>query len=801
MKEDQSHALIQEIASQKQKIAGREQAESERKLAEEALRESEERFRLLIRSLSDMIFVIDGNGQVIYESPSVSRCLGYDPGYFIGKSPLDFIHPDDVDQAAKDIEEVFSSLNDGLPSIFRCLKADNTWVYLETLGSNHLDQPGIQGVVVTARDITERKRAEMALRESEQRWQFALEGAGDGVWDWNAQTNEVFFSHPWKAMLGYADDEIGNTLDEWDRRIHPEDRKRCYDDLNEHFTGKTPVYINEHRLLCKDGDYKWILDRGKVIEWTPEGKPLRVIGTHTDISERKRIESALKKSEAEKTVILESVSDMIFYINRDMRVVYSNPAMDKFFNLPSGSLGGKVCYEALHHRDKPCSVCPALRAMQSGKPQESYVSSLGKHWRLSGFPVRDENGLITGTIEAVSDITDLRNAEEKYRVIFDNAVEGIYQSTPDGRLISANPALAGIFGYDSPEIMMSEVTSVGRNLYADPDRRQVFLSLVEEQGVAKNFEFEGLKRDGERIYISTTARAIKDGKGNTIHYEGIVQDVTERRRAEESLKISEQKFRELVELLPQIVFETDIHGNLIFVNRKGFEMFNYPSDNRAEKISALDMIAPRDRTLAAERAAWIMSGKKGTGTEMTAMRKDGELFPVIVYAGAVLKEGQVVGMRGTVIEITERKRAEEALRESEERFRALSENAPDIIYTMNLEGAVTYANPSWKRILGHDKEELLGRYFTDFVREEDRKAYRKLFKTIRDNGKSVDNYMGVMLTKDGKERMFNMNTAFNRDSEGRMSSVLGTMTDITEQREMEKKLQQAQKLEAIGTLA
>jgi PAS domain S-box-containing protein len=149
------------------------------------------------------------------------------------------------------------------------------------------------------REVVEPRTAEEALRESEQRWQFALEGAGDGVWDWNAQTNEVFYSHQWKTMLGYEDDEIGNTLDEWDKRVHPEDKERCYADVQGRFRGETPVYQNEHRILCKDGAYKWILDRGKVIQWMEEGKLLRVIGTHTDITDRKRLEEEKAKIEAQ----------------------------------------------------------------------------------------------------------------------------------------------------------------------------------------------------------------------------------------------------------------------------------------------------------------------------------------------------------------------------------------------------------------------------------------------------------------------------------------------------------------------
>lgn len=518
---------------------------TERMKTQEVLRQQEERLRSLIQSLQDMIIIIDRNGNVSFESPSTTRVLGYEPGYFIGKSPLVDIHPDDIDQVLNDIGEVQNGVNDGLPSIFRYKKADGSWVYLETIGSNHLLTPGINGLVITARDVTARKEAELAL----------------------------------------------------------------------------------------------------------------------------------KKSEAEKAVVLEGVSDMILHLDTEMRIIYSNSAVERFFKKSFGVLQGNHCYRALHLRDKPCSVCPILKVMESQNTQEAFVSSFGRHWRLNGYPVRDENGAIVGAIEVVSDITDLRNAEEKYRTIFENSVDGIYRTTTDGRLISANPALACIFGYDSPDAMINEVKDVASNIYTDPARRQDFFELLEKREVVKNFEYEGIKRDGTRIFVSANAHAVRDNKGKTLYYEGIIQD------------------------------------------------------------------------------------------------------------------------------ITERKRAEDALRASEERFRALSENALDIIYTMNLEGAITYANPSWRRILGHAPEELLGCYFTDFAREEDRKTYRKLFKSIRDEGAVVNNYIGVMLAKDGTERVLNMNSAFNRDSQSRMIGVVGSMKDITEQIKMEKKLLQAQKLEAIGTLA
>ena len=130
--------------------------------------------------------------------------------------------------------------------------------------------------------------------ESEERWQFALEGSQYGVWDWNIVTNELFFSKRGKEMLGYEEDEITSHLNEWDQRIHPDDKAQSYADLEKHFNGATPYYENEHRILCKDGSYIWILDRGKVVSWSEDHKPLRMTGTYTDITERKQVEAKLR---------------------------------------------------------------------------------------------------------------------------------------------------------------------------------------------------------------------------------------------------------------------------------------------------------------------------------------------------------------------------------------------------------------------------------------------------------------------------------------------------------------------------
>lgn len=143
-----------------------------------------------------------------------------------------------------------------------------------------------------AKEIAERIRTEEVLRESEQRWQLALRGNNDGIWDWNVKTNEVFFSVRWKEMLGYEDQEISNYLDECLRRVHPDELDWVRQAVQEHFDQKTPFYTIEYRFLCKDGTYKWILDRGQAL-WDEDGNVVRMVGSHTDITERKQAEEAL----------------------------------------------------------------------------------------------------------------------------------------------------------------------------------------------------------------------------------------------------------------------------------------------------------------------------------------------------------------------------------------------------------------------------------------------------------------------------------------------------------------------------
>lgn len=258
---------------------------------------SEKRFRGLLESAPDAMLVTDLDGHIIWVNSRAEGLFGYARTELIGQ-PVEILVPESfraihvLKRAGYAGQPHYRDV--GTPLELYGRRKDGSEFPAEIGLSPQETEDGVR-IISTVRDISERKRSIQALRDSEQRWQFALEGARDGVWDWNLVTNEVFFSPQWKRMLGYEEHEVSGKLEEWDRRVYPEDKARTYADIERHLKGETPYYQNEHRVLCKDGSYKLILDRGMVVSRDAAGKPTRMIGTHTDITERKQAEETIRE--------------------------------------------------------------------------------------------------------------------------------------------------------------------------------------------------------------------------------------------------------------------------------------------------------------------------------------------------------------------------------------------------------------------------------------------------------------------------------------------------------------------------
>ncbi|XWK89880.1 MAG: PAS domain S-box protein [Phormidium sp.] len=307
---------------------------SQRKQLEKSLRLTDFSFE----SLALAATWLDKNGKVLRVNQAACESLGY------SRTELEsmYIYDFDPDFSQELWSKGWQALKQRQNITFISRhQRKNGQIFPVEISANYVQFNDEEYSFAFAENISDRIQAEAALRESEARWQYALEGNGDGVWDWNIQTNELFLSCSWKKMLGFAESEIGNNLNDWEKLVHPDDIQQLSQEVEQHFRGETEQCINEYRLQCKDGTYKWILARSKVIEYTKDGHPLRMIGTNTDITERKVIEEALRESEERYRSLISTMAEGIVLQQADGRITACNESAERILGLTADQMMGR----------------------------------------------------------------------------------------------------------------------------------------------------------------------------------------------------------------------------------------------------------------------------------------------------------------------------------------------------------------------------------------------------------------------------------------------------------------------------
>lgn len=268
-----------------------------RKQTEEAIERLRHQNELILNSAGEGIYGLDLQGKTTFVNPAAARILGWEIKELIGKSMHFISHHSKLDGTFYPCEEcpIYAAFKDGTvqhveEEVF--WRKDGTSFPVEYISTPIRENGQIVGAVVTFQDITERKRAQEALRESQERYELAVCGANDGLWDWNLKTNEIYFSPRWKSMLGCKENEISNTPDAWFDRVHRADVERLKVQISLHLRGLTPHFQNEHRILHKDGTYRWMLSRGLAVR-DANGQVSRMAGSQTDITKRKQVERQL----------------------------------------------------------------------------------------------------------------------------------------------------------------------------------------------------------------------------------------------------------------------------------------------------------------------------------------------------------------------------------------------------------------------------------------------------------------------------------------------------------------------------
>ena len=801
---------------------------TEQKRVEQALGESEERFRGMAERSSDLILVLNRSMSPEYVSPSVRSILGFAPEELVGKSP-EFA-----------LATIFQKTG---PGLMRAVEAtmggqlvenveltvsrkDLTPVYVSLHAVPVLHDGVLEGVQVSMRDITEKKRADDALRESEAKFSsifnsspvaLTLVSTGDGT---IVDVNETFLQ-----SSGYTRDEvIGRTVGDLALFSDPSDHERFVSVLKK----EQAVRGMEIRCRRKTGEIQVCRFTSGIIRM---GDRPFILSSVEDITDQKDSEDALKAMVG--SMVGTTGSDSLQKIAENLSSWLSancvmvgeiEPDRQKVDVLSMILDGKNITGFTYTLEGTPCEnvaergYCEYPDDAVRLFPKSRDLAELNIRG-YAGTPLRNSQGSVMGilcimsrsplhlspTVREIMDIIavkaaaeiermrmerTLHESEDRFRSFVDVSSDILYSATPEGILTYISPKWAGITGHDTTDILGGsfETLVVAEDL---PGCRRLLQEVLSGKVARQVGEYRIRQGDGTLHWHSTNATAIRDADGTIIAIAGSIRDVTARKRAEEALRESEERFRSIVETSPNLIWEVDLKGHFRYISPTVTVILGYTPEEVIGK-SILDLVSEENRPVAGRAFAQVIEpGRMPASFEIPACHRDGHDVVLEIRPSLTGPPGEGGRLRGVAIDITDRKKVEEALRESEKKFRSIVETSPDMIWDIDPRGIFRYISPVVREIMGYAPEDLIGTPITDLVREDARPA---VLKALAKHFAAVDPLPPIVVPardKDGRDLAIEIRSVRQVNEIGDVVGFRGVAIDITERMRSEEALRQS----------
>ncbi len=387
--------------------------------AEKVSQEEIHRLSLVASTNESGVLFTDTDGRISWANNGFCMLSGYPLNEVLGKTPIELLRgPMTQSTGLREMVDAFGSGKNFHIELVNYRKDGSTF-WGRTKGQAVYDDSGkLTQYFAVIEDITIERENQAALIKSEERWQFALEGAGDGVWEYNFQTKEVFFSHQYKKMLGFTDEEFPNQYEAWTSRVHPDDQQILKETDRDYKSGFVNNHQREFRMMTASGQYLWILDRGMVVSRTTDGQPLRIIGTHTDITERKSTEQALQFKEEKYRNILANMNLGILEVDPEEKIQYANQSFLEMCGYELADLLGMNARTFLVSGENDALMKEKVSLRQKGKSDAYEIAVRNKQgesrwWLVSGAPSYNDKGELVGSIGIHLDITEPKKLQDE----------------------------------------------------------------------------------------------------------------------------------------------------------------------------------------------------------------------------------------------------------------------------------------------------------------------------------------------------------------------------------------------------
>jgi PAS domain S-box-containing protein/putative nucleotidyltransferase with HDIG domain len=657
---------------------------TQRRRVEEALRESEERYRLVFENTSDGIYLVDSDFKVITISPNMGKMLGYSAEELAGKrlTDLELLTPGSMQLAIANLARVLNG-ETVASAEYEFIAKDGTHRYQDISGSPLIKNGKVVAAVCVARDMTERKLAEQRLQKSEEKYRTLVENANEGI----AVAQDgifKFFNSKFETLSGYSADEISRL--KFQDLIFPEDRDFVINRHLKRLKGEQFEGIYACRYIHKSGEIRWAEINAALMEW--EGKPA-TLNFYTDITERKKVEEALQKSEEKYRTVVENAGEAITIIKEDGSVGYFNNRFLALSGYEAGEILSRRGLEFIFPEDRKPLFDRYRRQLKGEKFEDiltcRFIRKSGEiRWLEINFTLIEWQGK-PATLNFQTDITGRKKAEEalqksedQYRTLVENANEGI-TVVQDGTFKFFNARFLAMIGYDTDEIRCQNFTD-----FLFPEDRATVVGRHRRRLKGEQLEgvyaFRYKHKSGEIKWAEISAALITwEGKPATLNF---FTDVTERKKAEEALQQERDWEKKLLDIAGVIILVLDTGGKVVLANAKACQLLGYRAEDMVGKSWTETFLPESARNMVDAVISKLTTGdvEPVEYVENPVLTSSGEERIIAWHNTAIKdKDGRISGTLSSGEDITERKRAERNLEKSN---KALKKTLDDAVNTM-----------------------------------------------------------------------------------------------------------------------
>ena len=641
----------------------------------------------------------------------------------------------------------------------------------------------------------EHKKTEEDLKESETRYRALFDGTLYCVYVHDFEGRILDANDAALHLLGYTKKEMSSlNLSSLVAEPQMPEILTILKEIRRLGSQKTPV---EYKLKRKDGTFVWVEAEGSVIY--TDGKPSAIQGIARDITERRQMEEILRESEQKYRTLTDNVNVGVYRntVGPKGKFIEANPAIVKMFGYKTReeflAIDVADLYQNAEDRQKFNEKMlkdqfvrdeELLLRKKDGTP---FIGS------VSAVAVKDEEGNVRHYDGIIEDITErkeaeeaLRKSEEKYRTIITSIEDGYFEVDLSGNFTFFNNALCRIFGSSREKLMNTNSME-----YMDEETSKIvyktFNSVYQTGNPTRAFDWEIIRKDGTMISVEASISLIVGAQGEPVGFRGIVRDVTERKKNEEALQRSEEEFRLTFENAKDAIFWADPETGAIVKCNRAAEMLLEKEREEIVGHHQTELHPPDKAHYYADIFKTYIEEKGIFDQEAEIITKSGKILPVHLTASITVVGGTPI-VQGIFRDITERKKAELELKESEERYRSLIEFAPEGIITLDTEGAIISCNTSALEKTGYTREEMVGTHFTmlKFLQKKDLHQYMRLFKLVL-RGEPPETFEAVLLDRD--QNTYDSEVRMKLlEQEGETQGILVMARDITERKRTEKQL-------------